>query len=75
MALTPTDNEAFLREVDENLRRDQMVGLAKRWGSIAAGVVIVCLAALALFLWYRNHLTVTAGAEAEMSSSGSSVPS
>jgi hypothetical protein len=65
LALTPTDNEAFLREVDENLRRDQMAGLVKRWGSIAAGVVILCLAAVALILWWRNHQTAAAGAEAE----------
>lgn len=65
MALTPTDNEAFLREVDENLRRDQMAGLVKRWGSIAAGAVILCLAVIALVLWWRNHLTTAAGAEGE----------
>ena len=33
MALTPdTPNEAFLREVDENLRRDQLEGFAKTYG-------------------------------------------
>ncbi len=65
MALTPTDNEAFLREVDENLRRDQMVGLARRWGKIVGAVVVVGLALLAAFLWWRNHRAEAAGAEAE----------
>jgi hypothetical protein len=65
LALTPTDNEAFLREVDDNLRRDRMVRLAKRWGSVIGAVVIVGLLALALFLWWRNHRAQAAGAEAE----------
>ena len=65
MALTPTDNEAFLREVDENLRLDQMTGLAKRWGIAAAAVVILALLALAGFLWWRHHQAALAGAEGE----------
>jgi hypothetical protein len=65
LALTPTDNEAFLREVDENLRRDQMTGLAKRWGRLIGGAVIVLLALLAAFLWWRNHRAEQAGVEGE----------
>jgi hypothetical protein len=65
LALTPTDNEAFLREVDDNLRRDRMIRLAKRWGSVVGAVLIVGLLALALFLWWRNHRAAAAGAEAE----------
>jgi hypothetical protein len=63
LALTPTDNEAFLREVDDNLRRDQMVGLAKRWGKPLGALVILALAALAGFLWWQHHRAETAGAE------------
>lgn len=65
MALTPTENEAFLREVDENLRRDQMSGLAKKWGRLIGAVVIVGLVALAAFLWWRNHRIEQAGVEGE----------
>ena len=65
MALTPTDNEAFLREVDDNLRRDQMAGIAKRWGRVLAVVVVVGLIALAAFLWWQNHRAAAAGAESE----------
>ncbi len=65
MALTPTDNEAFLREVDDNLRRDQMTGLARRWGKLIGGLVVVLLLALAAFLWWQNHRAEQAGEEGE----------
>ena len=65
MALTPTENEAFLREVDENLRRDQMTGLARKWGKIAAILVGLFLLALGAFLWWQNHRNEQAGQEGE----------
>jgi hypothetical protein len=65
LALTPTENEAFLREVDENLRRDQMTGLARKWGKIAAIAVGVLLLALAAFLWWQNYRAEQAGQEGE----------
>lgn len=66
MALTPTDNEAFFREVDENLRRDQMAGFARSWGRPIAAAVVVLLLALAAVLWWRNHRAEQAGADGEM---------
>jgi hypothetical protein len=65
LALTPTDNEAFLREVDENLRRDQMSGLARKWGKVAAIAVGIFLLALGAFLWWQNHRAEEAGQEGE----------
>jgi hypothetical protein len=66
LALTPTDtNEAFLREVDDNLRRDRMIGLARRWGMVIGGIVIVGLVALAIFLFWQSRRTRAAGVEAE----------
>ena len=65
MALTPTENEAFLREVDDNLRRDQMTGLARKWGTVGAVVVGLFLMGLAAFLWWRNHQLEQAGKEGE----------
>jgi hypothetical protein len=65
LALTPTENEAFLREVDDNLRRDQMTSLAKKWGTVAAMVVGLLLIGLAAFLWWRNHQAEQAGKEGE----------
>jgi len=65
LALTPTENEAFLREVDENLRRDQMTGLARKWGKAVAALVVILLAALGGFLWWQNHRAELAGQEGE----------
>jgi len=65
LALTPTENEAFLREVDENLRHEQMTNLARRWGKVAAVLVGVLLIGLAAFLWWQNHRAEQAGQEGE----------
>jgi len=65
LALTPTENEAFLREVDENLRRDQMTGLARKWGTVGAMIVGLFLIGLAAFLWWRSHQAEQAGKDGE----------
>ena len=53
MAVPPT-NEAFLREVDDELRRDQAMGLARRYGLIAIGAIVLALVALAAFFFWRH---------------------
>jgi hypothetical protein len=65
LALTPTENEAFLREVDDNLRRDQMTGLARKWGKVAAIAVGIFLLGLGAFLWWQSHRAEQAGQEGE----------
>lgn len=56
MALTPdTPNEAFLREVDENLRRDQMEMFAKRYGKWLVVFVVLFLAAAGGYLYWQNR--------------------
>lgn len=65
MALTPQNNDAFFREVDEEVRREQMQGLARRYGAIVIGIVLVGLIALAAWLFWRNHREAAAGEESE----------
>ncbi|MBA3898417.1 MAG: tetratricopeptide repeat protein [Sphingomonadaceae bacterium] len=65
MASTPPTNEAFLREVDEELRRDRMVGVWKRWGRWIVAGVIAALALLAGGIWWNNHRDAQAGVEGE----------
>ena len=45
MALTPQNNQAFLREVDEELRRDQVASFGRRYGLwVAVAIVTARLA-------------------------------
>lgn len=65
MARTPQTNEAFLREVDEELRRDELARVWKRWGRVLLVALVLGLIALAAFLWWRDYQAKEAGAEGE----------
>ncbi len=65
MALPPATNQEFLREVDDELRRDKLTGI---WSRHGRWIVVGVLAALALFagyLFWRNHRENVAGREGE----------
>ena len=65
MAIKPKDNEAFYREVDDELRREQLTGYWQRYGkAIIAGIVLL-LAAIAGFLWWQQHKLDVAGQQGE----------
>ena len=53
MALPPsgTTDEAFLREVDEEYRRSQMLGVWQKYGRLIIGAVVIAFVALAGFLF------------------------
>jgi hypothetical protein len=55
LALRPVDNETFYREVDEELRRDRMLGLWRRYGKLAVAGVVLLLVLLAFGIWWRGH--------------------
>lgn len=63
MAITPQDNSAFLREVDEEVRRDQAADFWRRWGGWVAGLVIIALAGFGGWLWYSHSQNRAAGEE------------
>jgi hypothetical protein len=65
LALPPDTAESFVREVDENLRRDQMAERAKRYGGFVAGAVVLFLLAVAGYLYWqhRQQLKAEAGTE------------
>lgn len=65
MALTPQNSDAFLREVDEELRREQLLNFWKRWGRLIAVAIGLFLLAFGAFLWWQNHKTVVAGRQGE----------
>lgn len=67
LALPPsgTTDEAFLREVDEEYRRDQAMQLFQRYGRLIIGAVVVGLIALAGWLWWQHHTESVAGKQGE----------
>ncbi|PAX08248.1 tetratricopeptide repeat protein [Sphingomonas lenta] len=64
MAVPPT-NEAFLREVDDELRRDQLAGFWTRYGRWLIAAILLGLALFAGYLYWRNQQEVARGAEGE----------
>lgn len=66
MAVTPSNpDEAFLREVDEGVRRDQVLSLWQRFGKIGVTLVALLLAALAGGLWWQGNEAKKAGVAGE----------
>ncbi len=69
MALTPDTGESFVREVDENLRRDQLRSTAERYGTwIVAGIVLF-LAVVGGYLYWQYRQDAQAAEQSETLSS------
>jgi hypothetical protein len=65
LAVKPVDNETFYREVDEELRRDQLAGQWKRYGKLIVAGVVLFLAAIGGAIWWQNQRTLKAGERGE----------
>ena len=65
LALPPDSSETFVREVDENLRRDQARDFARTYGEWLIGAVILLLAAIGGYLYWQNRQQEQAGAQSE----------
>ncbi|API59249.1 hypothetical protein BSL82_07945 [Tardibacter chloracetimidivorans] len=61
MAQNKEVDEAFLREVDDELRRDQLAGWWRRWGRWLVVLVGLGLIALAAWLWWQEEQKRQAG--------------
>jgi len=55
LAQPPDISETFLREVDENLRRDQLRDFFKKHGNLMIAGVVVFLVASGGFIWWKQH--------------------
>ncbi|MDQ3079995.1 MAG: tetratricopeptide repeat protein [Pseudomonadota bacterium] len=55
MALPPDTSESFVREVNENLHRDQMAERAKRYGGVVVGGLLLFLLAVAGYLYWQDR--------------------
>ena len=65
MAQPPDISESFKREVDENLRRDQLRDFFKKNGSWLIAGVLLFLVASGGFIWWRQHQVQVHGQETE----------
>jgi hypothetical protein len=65
LALPPDPSETFIREVDENLRRDEMRDMARAYGKWAIAAVILLIVAVGAYLYWQDRRTKAAEAGTE----------
>ena len=66
MALPPdASTEVFMREVDDEVRRDQVADFWRRWGKVLIAAVVLGLAAFAGYLYWQNRQQQAAGLQGE----------
>jgi len=65
LAVTPNTDEAFLREVDEELRRDQLASVWTRYGRWLIGAIVLALALFGGAIYWRYHQEQVAGDQGE----------
>ncbi len=65
MAIKPNDGETFLREVDEELRRERVNRLFARYGWAIAAAILLVLGAIGGFIWWQNRQFEQAEAQGE----------
>lgn len=65
MALPTDSSDTFLREVDENLRRDRLRDFLKAYGTWLVAAVVLFLAAVGGYLYWQQRQQARAGEETE----------
>jgi hypothetical protein len=65
LALSPNDGETFLREVDEELRKEQVSNFVTRYGTWLIAAAILFLAAIGGWLWWQGRQQAEASAQGE----------
>jgi hypothetical protein len=66
LAIKPADNESFYREVDDELRKEQLTGTWKRYGMLIVAGIVLFLAAIGGFLYWKNQQEQKAGEHGEL---------
>jgi hypothetical protein len=61
VAITPKDNEAFYREVEEGLRQDKLRNYWQRYGILSIALVVLLIAALGGYFWWQGRKADQAG--------------
>jgi len=65
LALSPNDGETFLREVDDELRKEQVSNFVTRYGWWLAAAVVLFLGAIGGWLWWQARQEAATATEAE----------
>ncbi|HWV13246.1 MAG TPA: tetratricopeptide repeat protein [Sphingobium sp.] len=65
MALTPQNSEAFMREVDEAVRQDQLLTFWQRFGRWILAAVVIGLVAFAGWLYWQHYSATQSEAVSE----------
>jgi len=65
LALAPEPSDAFTREVDEDLRRDQMRDFAQKYGALLIGAIALFLAAVGGWLYWQHRQQEQTAAQSE----------
>ncbi|KKW89390.1 tetratricopeptide repeat protein [Sphingobium chungbukense] len=65
MALTPQNSEAFMREVDEAVRQDQLLTFWQRFGRWIVASVVIGLAVFAGWLYWQHYTKTQSQAVSE----------
>jgi hypothetical protein len=66
LALTPDTGETFLREVDENLRRDQLRDMARKYGVWLIAALVLFLAAVGGWIYWQEQKKAQAADNSEV---------
>lgn len=66
MALPPQSSDTFLREVDENLRRDELQDFAKKYAGWLIGGLVLFLAAVGGWLYWQDRQRAESAEQSEL---------
>ena len=65
MAIKPSDPDTFMREVDEELRRERLNKLVSRYGWAIVGGIILVLGAIGGYIWWQDRQQKQAATQGE----------
>jgi hypothetical protein len=65
VAIKPSDGDVFLREVDEELRKERINNFVARYGWAIVAAVVLALGAIGGWLWWQHSQAEAANAQGE----------
>ena len=65
MAIKPSDPDTFMREVDEELRRERLNKIVSRYGWAIVGGIVLLLGAIGGYIWWQDRQQQQAATQGE----------